>query len=235
MGLERLFAKKIKMTSATRANHLKKDQHNLLAKRKSTTMHRAPLLQTIRSYQDTLLPYLIKMNLADPEEESQILSQIQAFVESSPDCFDRRLLTGHVTGSAIVIHPDYNQVVLTLHAKLDLWLQLGGHCDNDPDVVAVAKKEVEEESGLKHVWIYPNSSAPIPIDFDIHSIPKYQDTPAHLHYDVRFLMRSRRADIKQSIESHDLKWFNFAEAFKHTNTQSMKRLLTKAQHLQSNL
>ncbi len=42
-----------------------------------------------------------------------------------------------------------DKVLLLHHAKLDKWLQPGGHCDGDPDVLRVALKEAEEESGLK--------------------------------------------------------------------------------------
>ncbi|WP_417209887.1 hypothetical protein [Antarctobacter sp.] len=58
---------------------------------------------------------------------------------------------GHVTGSAFVLSRDGRAVLLTHHAKLDRWLQLGGHCDGIADAWFVALKEAYEESGLARI------------------------------------------------------------------------------------
>ena len=37
------------------------------------------------------------------------------------------------------------------HTKLDRWFQLGGHCDGEANVLAVALKEAQEESGIMDI------------------------------------------------------------------------------------
>jgi 8-oxo-dGTP pyrophosphatase MutT (NUDIX family) len=59
------------------------------------------------------------------------------------------LKIGHVTGSAWIVSPDRQKVVLLHHFKLDRWLQPGGHADGDPDILGVALREAEEETGLR--------------------------------------------------------------------------------------
>ena len=61
------------------------------------------------------------------------------FVETHEDCLLRSQLSGHLTGSAWVVDRTRNQTLLTHHRKLDKWLQLGGHADGDPDLLAVAR------------------------------------------------------------------------------------------------
>src|SRR5215217_9702417 len=80
------------------------------------------------------------------EEEKMYFETID-FVRKNPDCFQRTLLEGHITASGWVLSADKNSVLLMHHFKLDRWFQPGGHCDGDPDVESVARKEVWEETG----------------------------------------------------------------------------------------
>ena len=58
----------------------------------------------------------------------------------------------HFTASALVVSADEKQVVMLHHKKLNKWLQPGGHADGE-SFANVALKEVEEETGLKEVYI----------------------------------------------------------------------------------
>ena len=89
------------------------------------------------------------------------------------------------------------------HAKLNLWVQPGGHADGDPDILAVAIKEAKEESGLPD--IRPLSEEIF--DIDIHQVPAYKGIAAHLHYDIRFLLQAFGTDhVIPNEESHQLLW-----------------------------
>ncbi|MGR3759665.1 NUDIX hydrolase [Roseobacteraceae bacterium NS-SX3] len=129
-------------------------------------------------------------------------ARLRAFCASEPQAFGRNPETGHVTGSAFVLSPDLSSVLLTHHAKLDRWLQLGGHCDGIADVPFVALKEVYEESGLSRI----RALAGQVFDVDIHKIPARAAEPAHLHYDVRYLFRAEAGGIAASSESRALAW-----------------------------
>lgn len=94
-------------------------------------------------------------------------------------------------------------VLLTLHAKLGKWLQLGGHCDGIRDPFFVAWKEAYEESGLKHVRPVSDRI----FDIGIHSIPAHNGVPSHLHYDIRYLfLADPNEPLEISSESKDLRW-----------------------------
>jgi len=169
------------------------------------------------------------------------LGAFRAFVDSTPDCFERTSPQGHVTGSALVVTPDLSQVLLTLHAKLGKWLQLGGHADGDSIIERVALKEVEEESGLKDVHFLEYESwigqavdpvIPLPFDIDIHEIPARKVEAAHLHYDIRFLIVAERPEqIELSDESTDLRWLPISEAIRLAPEPSMQRQFEKLNRL----
>ena len=46
-----------------------------------------------------------------------------------PDGMWKACRDGHITASAMVIDPEAGRVLLTLHKKLRMWLQTGGHCE----------------------------------------------------------------------------------------------------------
>ncbi len=154
-------------------------------------MHRRDLLDKLASYRPS-----------EPHEQAS-REQMIAFVRRHPDCFERSLSIGHVTGSAWVLSADGSRALLSHHRKLNKWLQLGGHADGDAHVLRVALREAHEESGL--VAIRPVSEDIF--DVDVHKIPARGSEPAHLHYDVRFLFRVTGDErFRVSDESHDLAW-----------------------------
>ena len=156
--------------------------------------HREPLLRLLDDY------------FSRHPGEAEVVDRYCAFVKAEARCFERTLVIGHVTGSAWVVDPAGELILLTHHRKLGLWLQLGGHADGDADVLAVARREAEEESGL--------SVDPLALeifDIDIHTIPERVKSsgavePEHEHYDVRFVFRASSVDFRVSEESLDLAW-----------------------------
>lgn len=134
------------------------------------------------------------------EHKTQI--EFLAFVRNNKDCFLRSNLAGHVTSSCWLLSPDHSEVLLTHHKKIGRWLQLGGHTDGDPEVLRVALKEAEEESGIANI----RALSPDIFDLDIHLIAEHKDTPAHFHYDIRFALESSSYNFLVSDESHALAW-----------------------------
>ncbi len=141
-----------------------------------------------------------------PTEPQEIMAreQMLQFLDKHADCFERGCIPGHFTASAWLLNKDHSQALLTHHAKFDVWIQLGGHCDGDSDVLQVALKEAREESGL--INITPVSREIF--DIDVHSIPAWKHEPEHLHYDVRFLLQvTDDAPLVINHESKALQWF----------------------------
>ncbi len=156
-----------------------------------------------------------------PEEVEETQRFIN-FVEQYERCFHNDFWAGHVTGSAWVVDPDRTRVLLTHHRKLGKWLQLGGHSDGDPDIVAVATREAEEESGLSVECLSPEI-----FDLDIHEIPARKNDPAHFHFDVRFAFVARTDGFKVSSESNQLAWVPMTDLRQFTEEESILRMQRK--------
>lgn len=145
------------------------------------------------------------LNAYQPDDANEIAfkKHMLDFLYTHPNCFERSLEEGHFTASCWLVNKSNDKALLLHHFKLDQWFQLGGHCDGDPDVLAVALKEAQEESGITE--IVPLSTQIF--DLDIHLIPENKKDKAHLHYDVRFLLQVVSDEsVKQNRESKELRW-----------------------------
>ena len=158
----------------------------------------------------------------DPGESwlQEAKKQTLAFIDSHPDAHKRSCKPGHLTSSAIVLDHAESRVLLGHHRIHARWLQLGGHADGDANLVGVALRESEEESGITDLLIDPS-----PIDIDIHKIPAHCGAPEHLHYDVCFLVKAGPGTVPRiSEESLDLRWFGLGDLEEISADGRMRRL-----------
>jgi 8-oxo-dGTP pyrophosphatase MutT (NUDIX family) len=170
-----------------------------------------------------------------PHDETEVAmkAQLQHFLEAASTneaAFGRELAGsepdwGHVTGSAWVVNATGTQTVLVHHAKLGKWVQPGGHCDGDCDVLRVALREAREETGLDVRALESGI-----FDIDVHRIPEYWNTPEHAHFDVRFLLLADEDAMPQrSAESRAVRWVSLEEVMQLNNTSSIIRMIEKTQ------
>lgn len=163
----------------------------------------------------------------DAGEEAMRL-QALAFVASEPHCFERTLQKGHITCSAWIIDPTEAKVLLTHHAKLERWLQLGGHADGDADTIAVATREGEEESGLQSLRLLSSEI----FDVGAHLVPERGNEPEHYHFDIRYLFTADSNEtLVISSESKDLAWIPLKEIDSLAPDSEISRMARKAMSL----
>ncbi|MFE9248110.1 NUDIX hydrolase [Streptomyces sp. NPDC007088] len=142
-------------------------------------------------------------------------------LRAHPDGMGKACGAGHVTASALVVDPERGRVLLTLHRKLRMWLQTGGHCEpGDRTLAAAALREAEEESGITGLSLLPVG----PVRLDRHSIPG----PCTQHFDVQYVaVAPPGAAERISEESLDLRWFPYEEVASVSDT-SVVRLVEAA-------
>ncbi|WP_397596079.1 NUDIX hydrolase [Silanimonas sp.] len=158
-----------------------------------------------------------------PEHRS-LMDDFAGFAAVAPDVFTRAHLAGHFTGSAFVVSADGARALLLHHAKLDRWLQPGGHADGEIDLAAVALREAEEETGLPGLVVESGI-----FDLDRHGIPARGAEPEHSHWDVRFVVRCTSDETPQiNRESRAAAWRRIDElAVDGTLEPSIRRMAAR--------
>ena len=146
------------------------------------------------------------------------------------NCFTRDLLSGHITGSAWIVNEAYTHAFMTHHAKLNKWLQPGGHADGDEQVGRVALKEALEETGMEGLQLHSRQI----FDLDIHTIPERKGVPEHEHFDIRYLIvTSQGTPFKISDESNELAWMSLDDMEAATGgNKSILRMVEKTRRYQ---
>ena len=180
---------------------------------------------------DALLRALLALEPADAEEAGD-RDLIVAFVRRHERPFERDILEGHLTGSAITVSADGSRVLLLHHRKLDRWLQPGGHGDpGEATGEQVALREAHEETGIAGLALHPE--APRPLDVDVHEIPARGGEPAHQHLDLRYLVVAPQAATvsPQLAELREIRWVAWDETAALDPDHGLRRALAKARAL----
>jgi len=105
---------------------------------------------------------------------------------------------GHVTCTALVVHPDGVKVLFMYHHRLHRWLLPGGHVEeSDASLPAAAAREAWEETLVQIDGDWAARLAGI----DVHGIPAKPTEPFHLHHDLIWCFRALTAEIAVTDEA----------------------------------
>ena len=164
----------------------------------------------------------------DDENEKKYKEQILDFLNENDVFLGKKNQIGHITGSSWIVNYDKTKALLTHHRKLDKWIQLGGHTEEDETILETAMREAQEESGLNSVKCLSEEI----FDISIHKFSTILDVPEHFHYDIRFLFE---ADCDEKIivsnESKDVKWVSLDRMAEYNADSSRMRMVKKTNKL----
>ncbi len=177
----------------------------------------------------TSIQDLLKTYHPEGAAETADVARVRALIERSPDPYPRSLPL-HVTGSALIVHPDSGRVLLRWHQRQQAWLQVGGHGDpgeNDP--LGIARREAAEETGLTDLAPWPDPQLRHVV---IVSVPAAGADPAHEHADVRFFLATRTPDaIVPERPDAPLRWLTLPEAYELTSEANLRETLNRVRRL----
>lgn len=159
------------------------------------------------------------------EQEKEHKLRMLNILQQQNDIFSEESPDGHFTASAWLLNHDKTKVLLTLHAKLNRWFQLGGHIErSDATFLDACLREAQEESGIPNI----SAEGAFVIDVDIHKIPENPKSAAHLHYDVTLcFIADKHAEITMSKESKRLEWIGINDVKNITNDPAVIRMAEK--------
>ena len=150
------------------------------------------------------------------EQEARDKAVILDFMDRQDDAFLRSNLIAHMTASAWVDNAARDKVLMVYHKLYDSWSWTGGHADGEEDLLAVALREVREETGVHRVR---------PVSEEIYSLEiltvdghekRGEYVPSHLHLNVTYLLEADEHDALQICEAENsgVRWFTLGGALK---------------------
>lgn len=163
------------------------------------------------------------------EQEANDIAEILRRLKSGEELFGRENASAHFTASAWIVNPQRTQVLMAYHNLYDSWAWLGGHADGETDMLAVALREVQEESGLEAVKAVSDQIYSVEIiTVDGHE-KRGKYVPSHLHFNVTYLME---ADPNQPVrskpdENKAVAWFELEEALAKSTEPWMRERVYK--------
>ncbi len=159
---------------------------------------------------------LIKKYLEYYPEEVESTSMLVKLVNDNKDnnenLINRKNFQGHLTASGFIYCIENGKLLLLEHKSLKCFLQPGGHVEAiDNEMIDAAKREIEEETGLKDLDIISiDDEINVPFDIDSHFIPKNEkkNEDEHYHHDFRYFFTiNSLEDIKIDFnESNGYRW-----------------------------
>jgi 8-oxo-dGTP pyrophosphatase MutT (NUDIX family) len=162
---------------------------------------------------------------ASPEEEKS-RELILALLESTGAPFSRdQYHPGHITSTALVLHPDGSRFLLMHHHRHRRWLLPGGHVEeSDVTLGDAARREAMEETQVE----IAASSVGWLAGMDVHAIPARKREPFHLHHDLIFVFGASSGDIAVTEEAPEVAWCAVEEFHRYQLPASITRAAVRA-------
>jgi len=158
------------------------------------------------------------------EEEAADLRLALECLRNEKHIFTRENGLVHMTASAWIVNRERTKVLMAYHNLYQSWAWLGGHADGDENLLRVALREAQEESGLAHVR--PVSEA----IFSVESLPVFGHwkrgayVPSHIHLNVTYLLEADEGDTlhEKPDENSAVGWFGLDEALEKVSEEWMR-------------
>lgn len=169
----------------------------------------------------------IKKYIPYCEQETMDKELIVKAVDSYDDILTRENIAMHITSSGYIINKNRDKVLMIYHKIYDSWAWTGGHADGDDDLLHVAIKEAQEETGLKNVKALDEDIFSLDVLTVDGHIKRGKYVSSHLHLNVTYLLE---ADEKEELkvnedETKGVKWLHINELGAYCSEPYMVRMV----------
>lgn len=162
------------------------------------------------------------------EQERADKQQMLRDMDTFSDLLTRENATAHFTASCWIVDPTRTKVLMAYHNLYRSWAWLGGHADGEADLLSVALREANEESGITAQ----------PVSDEIYSLEILHVAPhvrrgqfvcAHLHLNVTYLfVADERAPIRcKPDENSAVRWLPAEQVLAAVSEPEMRPVYQK--------
>ena len=128
----------------------------------------------------------------EPYNEQEIKDKdlILKCIKLHDDILTRENTIAHITSSGYIVNKSRTKVLMIYHKIYKSWAWTGGHADGNSDLIKVAIKEAQEETGIKHVKPIIDDICSIDILPVNAHIKRGKYVASHLHLSVAYLLEA---------------------------------------------
>lgn len=172
---------------------------------------------------------LIKTYNPYNEQEEKDKEIILHCIDTFKDILTRDNEIAHITSSAFVVNKTKDKVLMVHHNIYNSWSWTGGHADGEEDLLAVAIKEVKEETGVKNIQPVSSNIFSLDILNVLGHIKRGKYVAPHLHLSVAYLVEANENEllIVKADENSDVKWIPIEEVNTYSNEPHMQKVYNK--------
>ena len=157
------------------------------------------------------------------EQERADKEMMLEYINTFTDVLTRENKMCHFTASNWIVNKERTKVLMIYHNIYQSWAWTGGHADGDGNLLHVALKEAQEETGLNHLKVLKQEIYSLEIlTVDSH-IKRGNFVPSHLHLDCCYLWEADENEtlkIKED-ENSGVKWIDINKVTEITNEPKM--------------
>ena len=172
-------------------------------------------------------------NEQEKSDKEIMLKSLEIF----DDMLTRENKICHFTASNWIVNKERTKVLMIYHNIYKSWSWVGGHADGYADLLSVALKEAQEETGLKNFKVLSDEIFAIKIATVSSHIKRGKFVSDHLHFDCCYLLEAdenEEVHIKED-ENSGVKWIEIDKAVEASNEEQMKpvyqKLIDKLQNM----
>ena len=163
------------------------------------------------------------------EQEIRDKETILCHLERGEELLTRDNELMHFTSSCGVMNPERTKALMVHHNIYNAWSWMGGHADGCADLLAVAKKELAEESGVADARLLSD----IPITLEMIGVQSHEKKgkyiAPHIHLNVTYLFEvSEDTPLRiKEDENSGVMWRDLQEIREDNTEPHMNKLYNK--------
>lgn len=162
------------------------------------------------------------------QEETEKRLMLQ-YMDTFPDLLTRENEMAHFTASCWIVNPARTHALMAFHNLYQSWAWLGGHADGEEDLLRVALREANEESGIVGARPLINEIFSLEIlGVDGH-VKRGRYVATHLHLNCTYLLEADdRLPIRvKADENSAVHWIPFADVEAEVREPEMRVVYRK--------
>ncbi|MDF2547490.1 MAG: hydrolase [Anaerosolibacter sp.] len=163
----------------------------------------------------------------EQEEKDKLL--ILQCMDSFNDILTRNNNIAHITSSGFIVNKTRDKALMIHHNIYNTWAWTGGHADGEEDLLGVAVREAQEETGVKNIQPVTTNIISLDVLTVLGHVKRGKYVSAHLHLSVAYVLEAdeREPLVVKNDENSGVKWIPIEEIDKYSNEPHMQEVYKK--------